>query len=248
MLINAFPQALGQVIGSKVELCRFTQSGTFDPQQYPTTDGLYDVYIVGGGGGSRKYMLYNDSKCSGGGGGYAKLLKNLKLSSRVAVTIGSSGNNGYERESGSSLSSVASTNGGTTKFGNYGSANGGEAAETSSRGGNGGCGGAAVGGNLGGLDGNDGSYGTVPGTSLSGNDSITGEPGKGGGNKDFCPTNPYDGQHYGIGGNAVITAPKVPITSWFQPLNNNAGRGGTGYNEALPLPGICIIYGIPLKQ
>lgn len=73
MIINAFPQTAKQAVGDKIELCRFIKSGTFNPTQYPTIDGLYDVYIVGGGGGGYKYrgggLPKQQYPVSGGGGG-----------------------------------------------------------------------------------------------------------------------------------------------------------------------------------
>lgn len=249
-IINAFPDGVAQP--DVRELCRFTRSGTFDPAQYPTADGLYDVYIVGGGGGGYKYRGPNDPEpVSGGGGGYAKLLKRLALSGTVAVTIGSAGQNGTNNTlTGSGSNAVTAKNGGATKFGGYGTANGGKGTNSEKIGGDGGCGGAGAGGSMGGVDGGDG----TAGTDSSGNE---GTAGKGGGNTNYCPTNPYDGQWYGIGGNTfakVLSGYRDGQKITFPILNNNPGRGGTGYAEGnntsdtFPaLPGVCIVYGKPLE-
>lgn len=250
MLFNAFPQSAKQSTAERVELCRFTSSGTFNPVDYPTLDGLYDVYIVGGGGGSglNVYGL-NPPRGSGGGGGYAKLLKNLNITSQVAVTIGSAGKNSKD------TSSPAPGNGGTTTFGTYGSAAGGKAS-TASNGGNGGCGGSGAGGLLGGIDGGDGASGTIkyngPNASIG---VITGEAGTGGGTANYTPVNPYDGKSYGIGGNATAcfwyagsNSSSDSLVIACPPINGNAGRGGgciAKTTQYPALPGICIIYGVP---
>ena len=250
-IINAFPDGVAQP--DVRELCRFTRSGTFDPAQYPTADGLYDVYIVGGGGGGYKYRSHpSGNPISGGGGGYAKLLKRLALSGTVAVTIGAAGQNGTNNTlTGSGSNAVTAKDGGATKFGGYGTANGGKCTNSYVTGGDGGCGGAGLGGSMGGVDGGDGTAGQNVSNSDGGN------AGKGGGNKDYCPTNPYDGQHYGIGGNTFFVTTfsgNVQTKIGFPILNSNPGRAGSGWSENYetgnsypPLPGVCIIYGKPLE-
>lgn len=245
-VINAFPS--GGANDKRVELCRFTTSGTFNPAEYPTADGLYDVYIVGGGGGARgrKYQGYDyeyDDMAAGGGGGYAKLLKNIAVTSNVAITIGAAGaqrtwNNGmdYQRwEDGS--------DGGNTSFGTFGTANGGKRATDYGTGGDGGCGGAGFGSLIGGLNGHDGDGEQY----ISGNDASYGEGGKGGGTVDYTPINPYDGLMYGIGGNSELrvygNARNRESYISAPALNDNPGRGGGATANALP--GICIVYGIP---
>ena len=245
---NAIMNGLGgNYMPPKQELCRFTASGTFDPAQYPTIDGLYDVYIVGGGGGAYRKGVFNSYEVAvggGGGGGYAKLLTALRIDSTVPVTIGGAGKNaGGDNDA---------TAGGRSSFGTHGQVNGGSAASWLS-GGDGGCGGAGANGCLGGVDGNGGSYGG--GAYGSGNsEDFVSNPGVGGGKTNYTPTNPYDGQFYGIGGNALVgqynsSGGSYSLTSGCAPLNNNAGRGGghLGKNDTYdPLPGICIIYGRPL--
>lgn len=241
---NAIMNGLGgNYMPPMQELCRFTSSGTFNPADYPTIDGLYDVYIVGGGGGAYGNSLYDVG--SGGGGGYAKLLKGLMLNASVPVTIGAAGISG-EPSYGSGAPAVTATSGGTTRFGSYGSANGGEQAGYFS-GGNGGCGGAAPGGSMGGLDGNDGTEGSLLTSGDEYADSTDGVAGKGGGTTDYCPTNPYDGKMYGIGGNTIYmySGYNRNANLEFPALNNNAGRGGS-WRQPGALPGICIIYGRPL--
>lgn len=244
MLINAFPS--GGASNKRVELCRFTTSGTFNPAEYPTADGLYDVYIVGGGGGAYGSSAWMDrSSLCGGGGGYAKLLKNLKITTATAVTIGAAGTLGGYNEWENGVSRLVSpTAGGATKFGRY-SVNGGGVASYNG-GGNGGSGGAGLNGILGGVDGHDGSAGRISGGSA--NASTSGTGGTGGGDVDYCPRNPYDDKSYGVGGNgrcALFDGNTYEYSSTLgtTPINYNAGRGGGGGGNALP--GICIVYGIP---
>lgn len=244
MLFNAFPQSAKQPIAKRVELCRFTSSGTFDPAQYPTEDGLYDVYIVGGGGGGFSY--HSSGASTGGGGGYAKLLKNLTVSDVVNVVIGSGGEGGYRSTSG--VEEESPTNGGTTKFGTYGSAEGGKASGAYS-GGDGGCGGAGLGGTFGGINGKDGTEGTLQYYRSYDTYDFSGSGGTGGGNTTFCPRNPYDGQFYGVGGNATnqISSGESNTSLGFPAINDNFGRGGTGYSISA-LSGGCIIYGISIME
>lgn len=242
MLINAFPG--GNANSKRVELCRFTTSGTFNPAEYPTADGLYDVYIVGGGGGGygrvSNYSAGGRAYYCGGGGGYAKLISNLKLTSTVAVTIGAAGKggiDGYNEEDNR-------TDGGTTKFGNNEAAGGKKGGY--SDGGDGGCGGAGRNGSFGGINGADGTGGYW-GKGTSGS-NVDGNGGKGGGTVDYCPKNPYDGEYYGVGGNGLISVADGLEHSdcsytHFPPTNYNAGRGDGATANALP--GICIVYGIP---
>lgn len=242
-IINAIPV---QVPTKRVELCRFTTSGTFNPADYPTLDGLYDIYIVGGGGGGYYALTPNDSPyITGGGGGYAKWLKNLNITSTAAVTIGGAGSKSYYEWVNGSTEYHEGTNGGTSAIGTYGTAAGGTKA-SGSNGGNGGCGGAGVGGSFGGVDGNSGTSGKIS-SQYSASNTISGTGGTGGGNIDYAPTNPYDGKQYGIGGNANYTTAIYNNNTIlnFPALNNNAGRGGGANDESLP--GICIIYGYELE-
>lgn len=249
-LINTFPDGVAR--GNMRELCRFTKSGTFNPVDYPTADGLYDVYIVGGGGGGFHFVPFRDyAPDSGGGGGYAKLLKRLAISGSVAVTIGGAGVGGRNNTMTSgSGNAVTATDGGVTRFGSYGSANGGKGTNTEYRGGDGGCGGAGLGGSFGGVDGQNGTAGEILTSGVNVNKTSSGTGGTGGGNVDYCPTNPYDDRQYGIGGNAtygVMGYDGAQSRLYFPPLNNNPGRGGSGLSTYPALPGVCIIYGIPLE-
>jgi len=255
MLINAFPG--GNVSNKRVELCRFTASGTFNPADYPTADGLYDVYIVGGGGGARG-RRYNGGSwqsgdlSAGGGGGYAKLLKNVAVTSSVAVAIGAAGTRRTWNSNTSYQVWEGGSDGGNTSFGTFGTANGGKRATDSGTGGDGGCGGAGFHSLIGGLNGNAGQGETY----WCGNDDTSnGVGGKGGGTSDYAPINPYDGLMYGIGGNSEariywMNNNKTSAGSSYMStyinlpaLNDNPGRGGGATADALP--GICIVYGIP---
>lgn len=237
MLINAFSS--GGANDKRVELCRFTTSGTFNPADYPTADGLYDVYIVGGGGGRYKNTTWNSShQCVGGGGGYAKLIKDISVSSPTPVIVGSAGHD--------SGSDDAQTAGGATSFGSYTVSGGGCA--TSTKGGDGGCGGAGFNGLMGGVDGHDGSCGEY--SSSSQTTVKSGVAGVGGGDVDYCPRNPYDNKSYGVGGNGNALFGNTGNTSLLYsgnagmlPTNYNPGRGSGEGGGALP--GICIVYGIP---
>lgn len=255
MLINAFPSRIQS--NQRVELCRFTESGTFDPADYPTADGLYDVYIVGGGGGQRLRQGVNVSwdsgdMAAGGGGGYAKLLKNIAVTSIVPVTVGAAGiRRRWENTTGLQGWEEGS-DGGDTSFGTFGTANGGKRAADDGAGGDGGCGGAGFNCLIGGLNGNDGLGGRYW---YDGNGTVKkGVGGKGGGTINYVPVNPYDGLMYGIGGNSELRLYWTDNDTWtgwnshsiyinFPALNDNPGRGGGATASALP--GICIIYGIP---
>lgn len=255
MLISAFPN--GNADNKRVELCRFTTSGTFNPADHPTADGLYDVYIVGGGGGARGHYSIggkwqNSDLTAGGGGGYAKLLKNIAITSNVAVTVGAAGTKRIWNNSMNYQQWEEGSDGGGTRFGNYGTANGGKRAADSGTGGDGGCGGAGFGSLIGGLNGHDGQGARY----WDGNDSIsTGIGGKGGGTSDYTPINPYDGLMYGIGGNSEariywMNNDRTSCGDSYQStyinlpaLNDNPGRGGGATADALP--GICIVYGTP---
>ena len=237
-LINAFPS--GVTSNDRVELCRFTASGIFNPASYPTSDGLYDVYIVGGGGGKYQSTHWNEFRgCNGGGGGYAKLIKDISITSSMTVTIGAAG------EGSTTVSSTTEgTDGGTTTFGAYSAAGGKHG--TSTAGGDGGCGGAGFNGLMGGVDGHDGSYGEFARYGQS--TRTTSTAGTGGGDTDYCPRNPYDNKSYGVGGNGTIVCgnnSSYDYTScgYMLPTNYNAGRGGGSGGDALA--GICIIYGRP---
>ena len=248
--INALPSAVSE--SSKVELCRFIKSGTFNPSQYPTADGKYDVYIVGGGGGARGrqyrggYYEYSNIM-AGGGGGYAKLLKDLTLNGSVAVTIGAAGTTRTWNNSMSSQEWEGGSDGGNTSFGKFGTANGGARATDSGTGGSGGSGGAGFGCLIGGINGNDGGSGSYE-SGFDG-DYRDGSGGTGGGNVDYCPTNPYDGLIYGIGGNSEQRSYTKNGDDFFTnapALNDNPGRGGGATASALP--GVCIVYGIPKTE
>lgn len=245
MLINAFPG--GNVSNKRVELCRFTESGTFNPADYPTADGLYDVYIVGGGGGgygrTSNYSASGRAYYCGGGGGYAKLLSDLKLTSTFAVTIGAAGTDGTDGWGDEDTE----TDGGATKFGDNEVAGGKKGGY--STGGDGGCGGAGRNGSFGGINGANGTGGKWSrGSWNTSGSNVDGSGGKGGGTVDYCPRNPYDGEYYGVGGNGLISVADH-IDNYdcsythFPPTNYNPGRGSGAAASALP--GICIIYGIP---
>ena len=246
-IINAIPV---QVPTKRVELCRFTTSGTFNPADYPTLDGLYDAYIVGGGGGEYRYdYSSNLNLVTGGGGGYCKLLHSLAVLVPTNVIIGAAGVAGRNNTLTSGDNSITATNGGETRFGSNESAAGGRPS-TVYDGGDGGSGGAGIGGSFGGVDGNNGTAGMLLlNGAMDTSGTTTGTAGTGGGTENYTPTNPYDDKSYGVGGSSAYVLP-VSGSSYahselnFPPLNNNAGRGGGNGGSALP--GVCIIYGYKL--
>ena len=118
-VINAMPGGQ-KAVGRRVELCRFTASGTFNPANYPTVDGKYDVFIGGAGQGGysgAQETLANSSVLSavrreGGKGGRIRLIRDLAVTANTTVTIGTGG-------------AANGGNGGSTKFGSYAAVGGG---------------------------------------------------------------------------------------------------------------------------
>ncbi len=98
--LDAFP-------GMK-ELCRITESGTFDPAAYPTADGLYTVVLIGAGGSGAA-----SAGGTGGSAGGMAVLAHLPLPMKpVAVTVGVGG----EKRKKTTYSSFAGMRGGSTSF------------------------------------------------------------------------------------------------------------------------------------
>ena len=127
-IINAMPGGQ-KAVGRRVELCRFTASGTFNPANYPTVDGLYDVFIGGagqGGGYSAPYGISDNPTYAsyGGQGGRIRLIRDLAITSTITVTIGTGGTPGA-RTTGNRLTPAKGNNGGNTTFGTYTAVGGG---------------------------------------------------------------------------------------------------------------------------
>ena len=100
--LDAFP-------GMK-ELCRITESGTFDPSAYPTADGLYTVVLIGAGGSGAA------GGGTGGSAGGMAVLAHLPLPQKpVSVTIGAGG---ISRKKYLTLN-MAGEDGGATSFGGF---------------------------------------------------------------------------------------------------------------------------------
>ena len=116
MLFNAFPQSAKQSTAERVELCRFTSSGTFNPADYPTLDGLYDVFMGGAGQGGGAADGYGVAL--GGSGGRIRLLRDIKIANSVQVAIGSGGNGSTSANSSPDRADIGN-NGGNTIFGTY---------------------------------------------------------------------------------------------------------------------------------
>ncbi len=110
------------MIGGRKELCRFTESGTFCPADYPTADGRYDIVLQGGGGsGASAKAAECDTIYGGSAGGYMALTGlTLIPDMEYTVTVGKGGA-ALPRGSGSGISVVQSpgNDGGDTSFWNY---------------------------------------------------------------------------------------------------------------------------------
>lgn len=73
-----------------VELARFTESGVFEPSDYPTVDNSYVVVLQGaGGGGAFAYSTNNPQ--GGNAGGYAVVRVLPHISGPYTVTVGAGG-------------------------------------------------------------------------------------------------------------------------------------------------------------
>jgi len=75
------------------ELCRFTTSGTFNPANYPSATGLYDILLLGGGGSGGS--MYSPINYGGSGGAAGGMLfaggVPMKSGTSYAVTVGAGG-------------------------------------------------------------------------------------------------------------------------------------------------------------
>lgn len=87
-------------VTERVELARFDEPGeyTFDPAEYPTADGLYDVEVIGAGGAGGS-GIGAFKRGGGGGAGACVTASSLRLRGTVDVIVGeggagSPGNNG----------------------------------------------------------------------------------------------------------------------------------------------------------
>jgi len=110
------------MIGGRTELCRFTESGTFCPADYPTADGRYDIVLQGGGGsGAAARAAEYDNIYGGSAGGYMSLTGlTLIPDMEYTVTVGKGGE-ALPRGTGNGTSAVQSPgkDGGDTSFWNY---------------------------------------------------------------------------------------------------------------------------------
>lgn len=105
------------ITNGRVELCRFTQSGTFRPADYPTADGRYDIVLQGGGGsGASTQQSGTDVAYGGSAGGYLSLSGITLIPEKAyPVTVG---------KGGAAITSGVNTStpgndGGATAFWNY---------------------------------------------------------------------------------------------------------------------------------
>ena len=98
-----------------LELTRFTESGVFDPEDYPTVDNSYLVVLQGAGGGG---AMGNSGAIPFGGdaGGYAvvRVLPHISGPFTVTIGIGGAGIYGY-----SSSDLRDGNDGGDTSFGPF---------------------------------------------------------------------------------------------------------------------------------
>lgn len=189
-------RALLMPMQRKQEIARYTNSGTWT---VPAGITLVDVYVVGGGGsGSIGY-----SDCAAGGGGYCKLYRDISVipEEQITIQIGAGGTvvSGDKYLSGN--------DGGQSYFMNLSyAADGGkgglvvrDGGSYNAVGGAGGSGGASS-------SGLNGEYPRPGG--WGGSDGFAYNPafaGKGGGNVNYMPINPYDGIAYGCGGSCGRT-------------------------------------------
>lgn len=108
------------ITNARVELCRFTESGTFKPSDYPTADGRYDIVLQGGGGGGAYASQTGEDTLYGGSAGGYMALSGISLipDKEYTVTVGKGGE-ALPRGSGLSPVQSAGNNGGDTSFWNY---------------------------------------------------------------------------------------------------------------------------------
>ena len=110
------------ITNGRVELCRFTESGTFKPADYPTADGRYDIVLQGGGGGGASATQTGDVILYGGAAGGYMCLTGLTLipDKEYTVTVGKGGE-ALPEGTGTGSNSVQSpgNDGGATTFWNY---------------------------------------------------------------------------------------------------------------------------------
>lgn len=96
-----------------LELARFTSSGTFDPSEYPTADGLYTIVLQGAGGSGG-----NSSSCYGGSAGALNVVSNVPLPAKTFdVIVGAGGVPVYRHSSATERKE--GKDGGATQFGPY---------------------------------------------------------------------------------------------------------------------------------
>ena len=110
------------ITNGRVELCRFTESGTFKPADYPTADGRYDIVLQGGGGGGASATQTGSVIVYGGAAGGYMCLTGLSLipDKEYAVTVGKGGA-ALPEGTGTGSASVqsAGNDGEPTSFWNY---------------------------------------------------------------------------------------------------------------------------------
>ena len=79
-------------VTKRVELARYDTPGeyTFDPAEYPSADGLYDVEVIGGGGAGGS-TIGAFKRGGGGGAGACVTASALRLRTAVGVSVGAGG-------------------------------------------------------------------------------------------------------------------------------------------------------------
>ena len=102
---------------ARAELIRFTADGTFDPAQYPTADGRYDIVLQGGGGSGGLGTHGEFTRTFGGTAGGFLALSGIPLCPGMTylVTVGAGG----EAVSSTGASPIDGKAGGDTAFGGY---------------------------------------------------------------------------------------------------------------------------------
>ena len=108
---------VASITSGRVELCRFTESGTFRPADYPTADGRYDIVLQGGGGsGASTHQTGADLIYGGAAGGFLSLSGITLIPEKVySVTVGKGG----QAIASGVNTSTAGNDGGATAFWNY---------------------------------------------------------------------------------------------------------------------------------
>ena len=111
MLATATGEGVYRYIPSRVLIASYTTPGTytFDTEEHPSFNGIYDIVVIGGGGGGSMPAVNTYPGSTGGGSGAVAEAIGLSLDGEYTVTVGAAGTSGGQ----------AGTSGGTTTFHSY---------------------------------------------------------------------------------------------------------------------------------